>query len=233
MKQVLLRNTIFVRSKRKMDDYALLAWLTRISKKTSEQPSIVVYRAKSVDINFMRELVQLSIYDDGPLRAQEFLHYHGIHLIIERHLPRTHLDGAAIFQKGKNPIIGLTLRYDRIDNFWFTLMHELAHISLHFDKDITFQFIDDLELDEQNDIREREADELAGEVLIPSGKWEQSPASIVPAVDAAIAFADELNIHPAIVAGRIRREHKAYRLLNNLVGHNEVRKYFLDVIWET
>ena len=31
------------------------------------------------------------------------------------------------------PVAALTLRYDRLDNFWFTLLHELAHIALHMD----------------------------------------------------------------------------------------------------
>ena len=47
------------------------------------------------------------------------------------HLPRTHLDGAALKSHEGRPVIGLTLRYDRIDNFWFTLLHELAHVGLH------------------------------------------------------------------------------------------------------
>ena len=29
------------------------------------------------------------------------------------------------------PVIGLTLRYDRLDNFWFVLLHELGHVFLH------------------------------------------------------------------------------------------------------
>ena len=81
----------------------------------------------------MREVAQLSVYEDGPRRAQERLAAHGIALVIERHLPRTHLDGAALCLLDGRPVIGLTLRYDRIDNFWFSLMHELAHVSLHLD----------------------------------------------------------------------------------------------------
>lgn len=39
-------------------------------------------------------------------------------------------------------------------------------------------------------------------------------------------LATEMQIHPAIIAGRIRHELKNFRLLSNFVGHGEVRKYF-------
>ena len=94
----------------------------------------------------MREVAQLSVYEDGPRRAQQRLAAHGIALVIERHLPRTHLDGAALCLLDGRPVIGLTLRYDRIDNFWFSLMHELAHVSLHLDCHENDLFIDDLSL---------------------------------------------------------------------------------------
>ena len=50
------------------------------------------------------------------------------------HMPRTHLDGAALQLADGTPVIGLTLRYDRLDNFWFCLLHELAHIGRHLRK---------------------------------------------------------------------------------------------------
>ena len=50
----------------------------------------------------------------------------GIHLGCLEHLPRTHLDGAALQLADGTPVIGLTLRYDRLDNFWFCLLHELS-----------------------------------------------------------------------------------------------------------
>lgn len=129
-----------------------------------------------------------------------------------------------------SPVIGLTLRHDRIDNFWFTLTHELAHLSLHLDNESSI-FYDDLDMEAEDDPREREADYLAGEVLIPDEAWKQSPASHLLSPEAAEHLAKQLNIHPAIVAGRMRHDLKAYRLLNNLVGHKKVRKLFPGVFW--
>jgi HTH-type transcriptional regulator / antitoxin HigA len=61
-------------------------------------------------------------------RATEFLAKHGVHLVCLEHLPRTYLDGAALQLPDSTPVVGLRLRYDRLDNFWFCLPHELAHI---------------------------------------------------------------------------------------------------------
>lgn len=227
---VLYRTSSHVRSKRKMDSYALLAWTAQIIRKALSDLPPVRYESGSVSVDFMRELARLSTLDDGPRQAHAFLRNHGIALVIEPHLPRTHLDGAAImFDAEGRPIIGLSLRYDRLDNFWFCLMHELAHIALHFDGDV--QFYDDLDLEEEDDPREKDADNLAREALIPDDDWQRSAASKLRSPEAAQSLARRLHISPAIVAGRMRYEFKAYRLLNNLVGYGEVRKWFPEVSW--
>ena len=73
---------------------------------------------------------------------------------------------------------------------------------------------------------------LYGEALIATEEWEQSPANKVPSPQAVKRLADQLGIHPAIVAGRIRHERKNFRLLNQLVGHGKVRRLFSEVSWE-
>jgi HTH-type transcriptional regulator/antitoxin HigA len=212
-----------------MDAYALKAWTARIiiEAKESKAP---VFKKGSVTAEFMRKVAQLSLLAEGPREARDFLFAHGIPLIIEPHMPRTYLDGAAILLIKDRPIIGMTLRHDRLDNFWFTLLHELAHVALHFDSD-EGQFIDDLDVEAKNDPKEREADELAGETLIPSTAWKKSPASHLRSPEAALHLAKHLEIHPAIVAGRMRHHWKAFRMLNHLVGHHEVRRQFREVNW--
>ena len=99
-------------------------------KLASNKPT-VAYVPGTADLSFMREVARLSILDEGPRLAGEFLQKYGIRLVIEPHLPGTFLDGAAMHALDGGPIIALTLRYDRIDNFWFSLMHELAHVARH------------------------------------------------------------------------------------------------------
>lgn len=84
----------------------------------------------------------------------------------------------------------------------------------------------------KHDTLEEEADKLAGEALIPTNEWDQSPANLVPSPQAVQRLADQLGIHPGIVAGRIRHERKNFRLLNQLVGHGKVRRHFPELPWE-
>src|SRR3546814_15086257 len=87
--------------------------------------------SKSTDGRFVRELASLSVREDGPKRAIEMLNSAGVRVVVERHLPKTYLDGAAMLLDGKDAIIALTLRQDRLDNFWFVLFHELGHFVRH------------------------------------------------------------------------------------------------------
>jgi HTH-type transcriptional regulator/antitoxin HigA len=224
------KQTRYVRSARQMDEYALTAWTARVIIRALEASPSIEYRPGSVDLHFMRELARLSTFDTGPRLAQEYLSRFGIALIVESHLPRTHLDGAAIQIEGNRPVIGLTLRHDRVDNFWFVLMHELAHISRHLGKDV-ISFYDDLDVGDQGDEREKEADHLAGEALIPEAEWKKSPARRLRTPEATEHLARQLRIHPAIVAGRIRHHYKSFRVLNQLVGHWQVRRHFPAVVW--
>ncbi|EQD31149.1 hypothetical protein B2A_13815, partial [mine drainage metagenome] len=61
-----------------------------------------------------KKLLKLSVKDNGPLLAKESLRKCGITLIIEPHFSKTYLDGATILTNKDNPIIGLTLRHDRL-----------------------------------------------------------------------------------------------------------------------
>ena len=211
----------------KTNPYALRAWCWRVLALANQSPPPTSYRRGTVTEQFMRDVAQLSVYEDGPRRARERLAEHGIALVIERHLPRTHLDGAALCLLDGRPVIGLTLRYDRIDNFWFSIMHELAHVSLHLDCDENELFIDDLSLTGEDPL-EDEADTLAQDTLIPPQLWETSPVEGRATILAVYTFARAVNVHPAVIAGRIRHERGNYRLLSQLVGSGEVRKQFAN-----
>ncbi|PIR17242.1 MAG: plasmid stabilization protein [Deltaproteobacteria bacterium CG11_big_fil_rev_8_21_14_0_20_49_13] len=217
------------RSARPMDKHSLIAWSAFVVKKASKIQSPVVFKDGTVDLVFMQKLAQFSKEDDGPIIAIDFLNKHGIKLIIEPHFSQTYLDGATIVLDKKHPIIGLTIRHDRLDNFWFTLMHELAHIALHYDQESNF-FYDNLDNTDLNS-QEQEADKLAQEALIPQNKWENSPARLIPSAIAAESLAKELGIHTAIVAGRMRREGGRYVYLNNIITQSKVRQCFIKEKW--
>jgi len=199
------------------DEHALAAWAAYVERKASTI-SAPDYQDGTVTLEFMREILKLSVYKDGPLRAQKMLKDNGIILIVTPHLPKTRVDGVTILHNKKKPIIGMSLRFDRIDNFWFTLLHELAHISLHLNQDSVF--FDELEDGLGVDVNdtEAEADAMAQEAVIPAAKWEISPAKIIPSPMAAQSLANELGIHVAVVAGYIRYKHQNYFYLKKIVS---------------
>jgi HTH-type transcriptional regulator/antitoxin HigA len=223
------RKSDHVRANAKMDQYALRAWCWKVLADASAA-RVAPYVPGTVTPTFLRQLAQLSWSESGPLLAKEYLGRHGIVLLAVRHLPKTYLDGGALRRKDGTPVIGLTLRYDRIDNFWFGLLHELAHVGRHMEPGGDAAFVDDLTLRDlevgRQDPREREADEWAEEALIPRGIWESSVARQHPTPAAVVSLATTLQVHPAIVAGRVRRERKNYHLLPRHVGAGEVRRQF-------
>jgi len=166
--------------------------------------------------------------------AQEKLAQHGIALVVAPHLSKTYLDGAALWTREKVPVIGMTVRYDRLDNFWFCLLHELAHLGRHIPDGNGEMFIDDLQLRERDlavdDVREKQADDWAQDALIQPDLWKTHPARKRPSVANVLSLAHEAKVHPAIVAGRIRYERHSYRLLSQFVGANEVRRLLMGEV---
>jgi len=205
---------------------ALTAWRGRILRAGAEQRARMKTKFNIADISWLKKLVMLSVYPDGPIRAAELLQEKGIILVIEPQLPHTLLDGAALLLLESVPVIGLTLRHDRLDNFWFTLLHELGHIFLHFNHGLDAGFLDDL--DDSSSVKaESEADSFAQSHLLPDEVWSSSPARFSKSAELINSFAESRNIHPAIVAGRIRRDRNNYRMFDEMVGRGQVRRLFL------
>ena len=214
----------------KTDEYALRAWCWQVLATANAHPPDADYAPGTVTPDFLRHVAQLSPSEVGPRQARDFLVEHGIALEVVEHLPRTHLDGAALRLGNGRPVVGLTLRYDRIDNFWFCLLHELAHVGLHLDGGDDDAFVDDLTLRDlggaDGDSKEAQADQWAEEALIPQSVWEASGVREVPTAMSVLNLAYEAAVHPAIVAGRVRHETGNYRLLSQFVGIGNVRRQF-------
>ena len=229
---LVLTKTDHIRSARSMDAYSLAAWSARILNLAAREFQHLPPFDWAIDVpDLMKELSHISRQDSGPRAAREFLRDNGIALIVEQHLPQTYLDGAALLL-GDRPVIGMTIRHDRLDNFWFCLMHELAHLALHLRPGSTATFFDDLEVNESKDVKEREADGLASEALIPKSEWINSPVSNLHTPQAVRYLANKLQIHEAVVAGRARRESNSYRLFSNMIGYGSVRQNFPEVAWK-
>ena len=209
---------------------ALDAWMIRVLEKSRKIKVPVTYKHGVIDLAFMRNLIKLSVKEKAPLLALEHLKKVGIKLVIERHLPKTYLDGALILTEKDNPVIGITIRHDNAGNFWFTLMHELAHVSRHYGQHDIDTFYDEKLLEKggiEIDTKEGEADEWAEESILPKEKWEISPAKVVPSAMAAQSLADELGVHVTVIAGIIRFKHENYYYLHKIVNDKKARVRWL------
>jgi len=209
------------------DRYALMAWCLRIMELSRKYPTKKRYKPGLINLS---ELSKLSYFDNGPLLAKEYLEKHGVQFFIVPHLKKTFLDGAVMILKGETPVVVLTLRFDRIDNFWFCLLHEIAHLIKHLPEDETNIIIDEIEPQKPNtrskDTKEREADKMAQSALIPKEYWEKINLDAKDLAKEVVLLSEQMKVHPAIVAGRIRFEKNNYRILSQFVQGGEVRKIF-------
>jgi HTH-type transcriptional regulator/antitoxin HigA len=209
--------------------YSVLAWTARVlARAKPEAAESQAFSPERMSIDMLRDLARLSYFDEGPRLAKEFLAKAGITLIVEPALPRAQLDGVALFTEKQHAIIGLSLRFDRLDAFWFTLLHECVHVWKHLSS-AREAFVDRLEHTESSEYREKEANRQAREVFIPRAIWRRSKAFLAPTRDSIHELAAELRIHPAIIVGRLHYDTGNYRTFTDLLGSGTVRQMFPEV----
>jgi len=213
-----------VRSGSSEDLFALHAWKTRVIRVATAKQLKAAFNPSAINEKFVSNLRALSLHADGPKLAVSLLEQYGIAVVIESHLKGTHLDGAALRMAGGAPVIALTLRHDRLDNFWFCLFHELAHVTKHLCGDEADAFFDNL--DAKASGAETEADKFALDGLIPPMEWAKIKKAPKPTAKRITEEARRLVVHPAVIAGRIRREKHDYSVFSQLVGQDQVRSLF-------
>jgi len=217
------RKTRTQRASAKTDQGALLIWQAAVLKKALRNPPIGEFSQGSVNKKFLRSIAELSAHPKGPVRAVNELSKLGIIVVILPVLPGTFLDGAVMLLNGKTPVIGLTLRHDRVDNFWFTLLHELSHLAQHFEilSSTDHVFFDELDIETDDEI-EAEADKLAKNSLIPSKIAKVCKKKFARTEEIEKA-GEEAGVHVSIVAGRWQRQHGDYKKFSRLIERNTVR----------
>jgi HTH-type transcriptional regulator / antitoxin HigA len=125
----------------------------------------------------------------------------GVAVVLIPELSKTRVCGATRWLSSRKAILQLSDRYKTNDHFWFSFFHEAGHILLH-GKCETFLEVPD----PQTTDKEKEADQFAGDFLIPAKKWAQFTETNPQSKQAICQFADNLKIAPSIVVGRLQRE---------------------------
>ena len=131
----------------------------------------------------------------------------GVLFVQADHFPQTYTDGASLLLD-KRPVIAYTARHDRTDNFWFTMAHEIGHVLKHLHA-AGDAFVDSLDHLDQEDTREREADEFAETVLRCKAILKAFHDRQRPSSAKIHSVAEDLGVHPAIVCGCLQHHGKA------------------------
>lgn len=201
------------------------AWLSIVSEKSK------IFLIK----NSLKKFTDLSLYDldqiaklslspsNIHLLAEILAKKYGIILVVMQGFKSMKMDGCTFKLIQGTPVVGISLRYNRYDNFWFTLMHELAHICLHYDQ------LDDPILDNFDEIStsdiEVEANIVAKNSLVSRNSWRLI-WNFRNDKKQFLISCEKAEVHPAIAAGMIRHQSKNYTLYPKLQNIMDVRKAF-------
>jgi len=193
-----------------------LAWLFRV-RQIADQMVLPTYSEKKLRDSLPRLRALMSAPEETR-HVPRLLSECGIRFVIVESLPSGKIDGVCLWlDNGKSPVVGMSLRFDRIDNFWFVLMHELEHV---FNKDGKVDaMIDELDgekagvgagLPEQ----ERLANAAAAAFCVPPKEMDSWIARKHPYYSEAdlIGFAHRIQVHPGIAAGQLRSRINNYKI---------------------
>ena len=192
-----------------------LAWLFRVKQIATAMAGLSVYSAKTLR-EALPQLHALMVEPEEIRQVPKILAACGVRLVIVEPLPGSKIDGVCFWIKG-SPVIGLSLRHDRIDNFWHVLRHELEHVLRGDGKESA---IVDSELEqavrpENATEEEKAATEAAAEFGVPTDELEGFIARVHPLYreERVVGFARRLQVHPGIAVGRLQRRLERYDLL--------------------
>jgi HTH-type transcriptional regulator / antitoxin HigA len=198
---------------------AQISWLYRV-KQIANQTLVKGYSPAAAKAA-VAELKPLLSSAEGARKVPRILSDAGIRYAIVETLPTAKIDGVAFWFDENSPVIGMSLRFDRIDNFWFVLRHELEHVIQKHGKSAVMLDVD-LEGDRAGtggDIPEEErvANAAAAEFCVPQtqlNKFVQVKSPFFAERDIR-GFAATYKIHPGLVAGQLQHKTKRYDLFRN------------------
>jgi len=146
------------------NEYNAFVW-GRMAKKMAKYYNKINPYNKDILLSLSKELHKFTISSNGVKEFIQYLNDAGVVFFVLSHLNKTYIDGAS-FYDNENPVIVYTKRYDRIDNFWFVIAHEIAHIIKNLEKKENYYSVnfDVTKVPRQKEI-EKEADEFALEVV--------------------------------------------------------------------
>lgn len=200
---------------------AQIAWLYRVKQIAQEQ--LVGKYSPAAVAAAGKELKPLLNSAEGARKVPKILAQAGIRYVVVESLPHAKIDGVCLWLDEKSPVIGMTLRFDRIDNFWFVLRHELEHVINQHGQSQSAVMLDvDLEGERAGTgpnvpEEERIANDAAAEFCVPQKQLKHFIRVKSPFFSERDirGFAATYKIHPGIVAGQLQHKTNRYDLFRN------------------
>ncbi|WP_191057513.1 HigA family addiction module antitoxin [Geminicoccus harenae] len=194
---------------------AQLAWLFRVRQIAR---TMVVGRYSEKALREALQRLRTLLADPEEARSvPRILAECGVRLVIVEILPNAKIDGVCLWLDKSSPVIGLSMRFDRIDNFWFVLRHEIEHV---LRKDGQEQEIIDIEVEAKRPIEELPPEEVAANAAaasfcVPQDEMNSFIARKAPffAERDVIGFARRLGVHPGLVVGQIQKRTERWDFL--------------------
>jgi HTH-type transcriptional regulator / antitoxin HigA len=173
------------------------------------------------------ELRRLAVWPEGCKKVASVLSAMGIRFVVVEPLPRSQVDGAAIWLDDNEPVIVVSLRYDRIDSFWHTLGHELSHITHRDGFEVDANLVgEDRPTPAEQSAVERRSDQEAASLLIDASEIDDFITRVGPLYSRARInqFANRIRVHPGIIVGQLqhRGELKYSMMRDALVKVREI-----------
>jgi HTH-type transcriptional regulator/antitoxin HigA len=186
---------------------AQIAWCIRAGKIASVLDTDRFSSAALKDA--LPELRKLADFPEKAKHLPKVLATLGIRLVLVEPLPHSPIDGAAFWLADDAPVIALSVRYDRIDCFWFTLAHELQHIRHCDAQSVDLDLVGESAARDLEEVEAR-ANQGAAAFLIPPDKLTSFIIRVKPfySKERIVQFAQRMQVHPGIVCGQLqfRRE---------------------------
>jgi HTH-type transcriptional regulator / antitoxin HigA len=182
------------------------AWLFR-AKELAEGTDSSPYSERKLR-EALAKLRALLVAPEEIRQVSRILAEVGVRFVVVEFLPGAKIDGAA-FWLNDTPVIALSIRFDRLDNFWFVLRHEIEHV-LNRDGDGLVTI--DVELTEQLQRKnalppeEIKANTAAAEFLIPKSELDSFITRVRPlySEQRILLFAKRIGVHPGLVVGQLQ-----------------------------
>lgn len=184
------------------------AWCVRARQLAENVPVVAAFDESRMPAA-IRKLRILAMYPKEAERLPEMLAYYGIRFVVVEPLPNTKIDGAAFWIED-SPVIAVSARWDRIDAFWFTVMHECMHIKNRDTYSVDVNLLHDSDhgivVAVSDDAVEQLANEQAADVLIPKSDMDAFVRRTSPfyAVQKIVQFAHRIKMHPGVIVGQLQ-----------------------------